>query len=81
MNADQKASNEQKVDASALKNITKCKRGIHKIFTAKTLERKFETNILVLNFHTPVSVSDLYILRMGSPILMQQDRWTDRGNI
>jgi hypothetical protein len=42
MNADQKASNKQKVDASALKNITKCYIGIHKICTATA---KSETNI------------------------------------
>jgi hypothetical protein len=29
----------------------------------------------------PNSVSDLYISTIGPPILLQQKRWTDRGNI
>ncbi len=28
-----------------------------------------------------VSVCDLYILTIGLPILLQENRWTDRGNI
>jgi hypothetical protein len=33
------------------------------------------------NVHIHVSVSDLYIPRMGPRIVMQQNRQTDRGNI
>ncbi len=34
---------------------------------------------LVPNFHIQVSVSDLYIPTIGSPILLRQNRWTDRA--
>ncbi len=33
------------------------------------------------NFHIHVSVSDLYIPRIGPHILLQQNRQTDPGNI
>jgi hypothetical protein len=33
------------------------------------------------NSYIYVSVSDLYIPTIGSPILLQENRWTDRGNI
>ncbi len=33
------------------------------------------------NFHILVSVSDLYIPRIGPPIFLQQNRQTDSGNI
>ncbi len=32
-------------------------------------------------FHIHMSVSDLYIPTIGLPILRQETRWTDRGNI
>jgi hypothetical protein len=32
-------------------------------------------------FHTHLSVSDLYILRISSHIFLQQNRQTDPGNI
>jgi hypothetical protein len=32
-------------------------------------------------FHNHVSVSDLYIITIGPPIFLQQNRQTDRGNI
>ena len=32
-------------------------------------------------FYIHVSVSDLYITTIGLPILLQENRWTDRGNI
>jgi hypothetical protein len=54
--------------------------------TAKTHYRKFETNIprkgiagLSPNFHIHVSVSDLYIPRIGLPILLQENMWIDSG--
>jgi hypothetical protein len=57
-------------------------------FTAKTQNRKFETNIprkelrrLSPNFHIRVSVRDLYIPRIGRPILLQENIWIDPGNI
>jgi hypothetical protein len=36
---------------------------------------------LSLNSYIYVSVGDLYIPTMGLPILLQENRWTDRGNI
>jgi hypothetical protein len=33
------------------------------------------------NFHIHVSVSDLYIPTIGLPILLQENMWTDLGNI
>ncbi len=56
--------------------------------TAKTQYRKFKTNILEKKLlgHSPisyihVSVGELYIPTIGLPILLQGNRWTDRGNI
>jgi hypothetical protein len=55
--------------------------------TAKTQYRKFETKIprkeiagLSSNFHIHVSVSDLYIPRIGLHILLQENMWTDSWN-
>ncbi len=36
---------------------------------------------LVPNFHIHVSVSDLYIPTIGTPILLQPNKRTDHGNI
>jgi hypothetical protein len=41
-------------------------------------ENKLNALFLVFIFHK--SVSDLYILRIGLPFLLQPDRQTDRGN-
>jgi hypothetical protein len=57
--------------------------------TAKIQYRKFETNIprkgiaqaLNPNIHIHVSVSVLYIPTTGLPFLLQENMWTDRGNI
>ncbi len=38
-------------------------------------------NVLSPNFHIHVSVSDLYIPRIGLPIWLQPNRQTDHGNI
>jgi hypothetical protein len=58
-------------------------------YTAKTQYRKFERKKfpekelrrLSPNFHIHVSVSDLYIPMIGLPILVQENIWTDPGNI
>ncbi len=42
---------------------------------------KQKYNILSPGFHIDVSVSDLYIPRIGLPILLQPNRQTDPGNI
>jgi hypothetical protein len=46
-----------------------------KIFPEKEL-RGFSPN-----FHIHVSVSDLYFPMIGLPILLQENIWTDPGNI
>ena len=40
-----------------------------------------ELRSLSPNSYIYVSVSDLYIPTIGLPILLQENRWTDRGNI
>ncbi len=59
-----------------------------RLCTAKNLYRKFETNIPRRdlrghkpNFHIHVSVSDLYIPTIDLPNLLQENMWTDHGNI
>ncbi len=57
--------------------------------TSKTHNRKFETNIprkelrgYSPNSYIHVSVSDLqYIHLIGLPILLQENRWTERGTL
>jgi hypothetical protein len=56
--------------------------------TARTVYRKFEINIPGNETARPqshsyihVSVSVLYILTIGLPILLQENMWTDSGNI
>jgi hypothetical protein len=44
-------------------------------------ESRQNYNVLSPNFHIHVSVSDLYIPRIGLPILLQPIRQTDHGNI
>ncbi len=58
------------------------------MFAAKTQYRKFkkifpekELRGLSPDFHIDVSMSDLYITRIGLPILLQENIWTDPGNI
>jgi hypothetical protein len=53
-------------------------------YTAKTTIYVFpETKLQcpVPNFQIHVSVSDLYSPNISPPTLLQQSRWTDRGNI
>jgi hypothetical protein len=59
-----------------------------KLYTAKTLHRKLEKIFperklrgLSLDFYIHISVSDLYIPTIGLPNWLQENRWTDRGNI
>jgi hypothetical protein len=60
----------------------------YQIWTAKIQYRKLEKNIprngmrgISPNFHIHVSVSDLYIPRIGLPVLLQENMWTDFGNL
>ncbi len=57
------------------------------LFLLKAQYRKFETYIPIKgiarhspNFAIHVSVSDLYITRIGLPILLQENVWTDPRN-
>jgi hypothetical protein len=47
----------------------------------ETARPKQNYNILSPNFHIHVSVSDLYIPRIGLPILLQPNRQTDPAEI
>ncbi len=50
-----------------------CTENAKQIFAEKKLRG------LIPNFHIHVSLSDLYIPTIDLPILLQQNRWTDRG--
>ncbi len=43
--------------------------------------RKCTATVLTPNSYIHVSVIDLHIPTIGLPILLQENRWTDRGNI
>ncbi len=50
-------------------------------YAAASLFPKQNYNVLSLNFHVHVSVSDLCIPRINLPIFLQPNRQTDPGNI
>jgi hypothetical protein len=45
----------------------------------KLLFPKQNYNVLSPSSDTPISVIDLYISRIGLPILLQENMWTDLG--
>ncbi len=47
----------------------------------KLLFPKQNYNVLSPSSYTHISVRDLYISRIGLPILLQGNMWTDPGNI
>ncbi len=47
----------------------------------KLLFPKQNYNFLSPSFNAHISVRDLYISRIGLPILLQGNMWTDPGNI
>ncbi len=47
----------------------------------KLLFPKHNYNVLSPSSYTHISVRDLYISRIGLPILLQENMWTDPGNI
>jgi hypothetical protein len=47
----------------------------------KLLLPKQNYNVLSPSSYTPISVRDLYISRIGLPILLQGNMWTEPGNI
>ncbi len=49
--------------------------------SSKQIFPEKELRGLIINFHIHVSVSDLYILTIGLPILLQENMWIDPGNI
>ncbi len=72
-------------------NICQCKR-VHKCIEFTALPRHNTENSkqifpekdlhgLISNFHIHVSVSNLYIPTIGVPNLLQENMWTDPGNV
>jgi hypothetical protein len=55
--------------------------GTHCIENSKQIFPAKELRGLSPNSYIHVSVSDSYIPTIGLPILLQENRWTDRGNI
>jgi hypothetical protein len=53
----------------------------HNTENAKQIFPEKELRGLSPNFHIHVSVTELYISRIGLPILLQENMWTDPGNI
>jgi hypothetical protein len=53
----------------------------HNTENSKQIFPEKELRALSPNFHIFVSVSDLYIPSIGLPILLQENIWTDPGNI
>jgi len=53
----------------------------HNIENSKKIFPEKELHGHSPNFHIHVSVSDLYIPTIDLPILLQENKWTDPGNI
>ncbi len=53
----------------------------HNTEKSKQIFKEKELCGLSSNFHIHVSVSDFYNPRIGLPILLQKNMWTDPGNI
>jgi hypothetical protein len=53
----------------------------HNTRKSKLIFPEKELRGLSPNFHTHVFVSDLYISTIDLPILLQENMWTDPGNI
>jgi hypothetical protein len=59
----------------------KCLVPIYVLSEMKLLFPKQKNNVLSPSSFTHISVRDLYISRIGLPILLQGNMWTDPGNI
>ncbi len=53
----------------------------HNTENSKQMVQEKELRGFSPNSYIHVSVSDLYIPLIGLPILLQENRWTERGNI
>jgi hypothetical protein len=53
----------------------------HNTKNSKKIFPKKELRGLSPNFHIDVSVSDLNIPTIGLPVLLQENMWTDPGNM
>ncbi len=53
----------------------------HNYENSKQIFPEKELHGLSPNFHIRVSVSDLFIPRIGLPFLLQENMWTDSGHI
>jgi hypothetical protein len=53
----------------------------HSTENSKQIFQEKELRDVNPSFHIHVSVSDLYIPTIGLPILLQENMWTDPGNI
>jgi hypothetical protein len=53
----------------------------HYTENAKQIFPEMKMRGLVPSSYIHVSASDLYIPKIGLPILLQQKRWADRGNV
>ncbi len=58
----------------------KCLAPVYVIPEMKLLCQKQKNNVLSSSSYTHVSLRDLYISRIGLPILLQGNMWTDPGN-
>ncbi len=59
----------------------KCLDPIYVFPEMKLLFPKQIYNVLSPSSYTHISVRDLYISRIGLPIMLQENMWTDPGNI
>ncbi len=59
----------------------KCLGPIYGFPEMKLLFPKQNYNVLSPSSYTQISVRDLYISRIGLPILLQMNMWADPGNI
>ncbi len=59
----------------------KCPVPVYVFPEMKLLVLKYNYNVLSPSSYTHISVRDLYISRIGLPILLQGNMWTDPGNI
>jgi hypothetical protein len=64
-----------------VKILYKCLVPINVFTEMKLLFPKQNYNVLSPSSYTNISVRDLHITRMGLPILLQGNMWTDPGNI